>query len=696
MVARFPSLAALLIALASLTYAAFGQATSCSTVQLTLLHVQWTSLPQYNGSSATVALTFYSSCEYHAVTFTAQPQCPYLSAGMPTFVQTISPNAVFTVPIQLYVRGWNTTCPINVVAYAQYGSDYSHILGAAGVYGFNLYVPPYPTFAASASGEAYLGLPSAVNLTIYNPYRYPARITLSGQSSAVLSPSGPVAVADTTSLPVVVVPYSTSAVLLVTVRSQDYLGNPVEANYAVPLAVAQPPPAAMDVSPSTLYLNQLNNVTITIKAPFRANGTAAVIVSGASLGASPVVVPITNGVGKTTISLIPIASPVVFQASVAYYVMGFQQSASASASVQAVQPSSATAEFYVSPQILIANAPNNLTITIRARGPFSASVTVGGASAGVPMPLYLSGVGEIRRSLVVYPTSPQVSVTVTIQTGGGLQQYTAYLTAASANIFLAVASPPVVRAGGNRTITVRLINEGNIPVERGVLVVTPASSSVLMGTAVFNFSSLRPLDSVQFPLSFLVPAGAAGALAFQYTVYYTTPTGSGQAQGAFYVQSVQLPSVLITSASVAPQSTTAGSPFFVSLTVVNNGFLPVNNLQIEVRPPAALIPLTQTLSYIGGLATQQSQTATFSFNATEPGRYSLPVVVSYQDQYGNSYAQTVYVNVTVAGNPTGGSLRTSSTSAPGGAANYAAAAAASAAAVALIIVGIWRSGRKSS
>lgn len=671
----------------------------CSTLQLTLLNAQWTALPQYNGSSAVLTLTFYSSCTYHAVTFTLQPQCPYVAPGQPAFVQDIAANSIFTVPIQLYANQLNVTCPLEVVANAQYGASFSNVLGATGAYFLTVFVPPYPVFSTSLRGTAYVGLPSKLLLYISNPYSFPAQVSVSGQSAAVLSPTAPVTLQNNSAVPVVVVPYSTSAALTVTIKTQDYLGNPVAYTYALSVPAVEPPPPIISISPSVLYQGQTNQVYLTVHVPFNANGTATISISGASTSSAPLVVPINNGVGTAAVQITPLQSAVTFQATVSYSVSGFQQTAQASATVEAIQPPAALAYLSVSPQILIANAANNITLTIKAPGNFSAAITISGASAGVPMPIYISGVDNATYSLVVYPSSQQVTISATIQTSAGTQQYTVNLPATSSNIFLAVPAPTSVTAGGNRSVLVKLVNQGNIPVEKGVLVITPASgSSVLMGTVVYNFSSLPPLGYVEVPISFIVPAGQTGSLPFQYTVYYATPLGSGQAQGVFYVQSFQPPSILISSVTATPQRPQLGQPFFVSITVVNNGFITVNNLQVSLQAPRGLVPITPTLNYIGSLSQQQSQTATFSLNATRPGVYNVTLVVTYQDQYGNTYTNVVQLPVIVGGNFTGrfGNFtgrfaRTSAGGAPGSdITTVATVATVVVVAAVLIAVGIWR------
>ncbi len=665
----------------------------CSALQLTLLNAQWTTLPQYDGSSAVLALTFYSSCTYHAVTFALQPQCPYAAPGQPSFVQTIAANSIFTVQMQLYANKLNVTCPLNVIVDAQYGADFSHVLDATGVYSLTAFIPPYPVFSASLQGAAYVGLPGELSLQISDPYSFPAQISVSGQSVAVLSPTAPVALQNSSSIPIAVVPYSTSATLVVTIRSQDYLGEPVSYTYTLPIPVVQPPPPTISISPDVLYQGRANQVVLTVNVPFKANGTAVVSISGASSPTAPVTVPINNGIGTAELSITPFGSTVIFQAYVTYAVQGFQQSAQISATVEAVQPTSALADLSVSPQMLIANAANNVTITIIAPGNFSAAITVSGASASVPMPAYVSGAGKATYSLVLYPTSQQVTISATVQTSAGIEQYTANLPVISSNIFLVAPVPTSVEAGGNRTVVVKLVNQGNVPVEKGVLVVAPASGSpALMGTVVYNFSSLPPLGYVEVPISFVVPAGQTGSLPFQYTVYYITPLGSGQAQGLFYVQSFQRPSLLISSVTVTPQRPQLGQPLFISATIINNGFVPVNNLQVSLEAPQGLIPIASALNYIGNLSPQQSQTATFSLNATKPGRYNVTLVVSYQDQYGNVYSETVQLPVIVGGNITNlaGGFTTARPTPSADLSTTLATIAVVVVAAVLVAIGVWR------
>jgi hypothetical protein len=664
----------------------------CSTVQMTLLDARWSSLPQYNGSLGALALTFYSSCTYNAVTFTAVPQCPYLSPGQPAFVQHISAGSTFSVTLPVYAESLNATCPVEVVASAEYGADFSTVLGATGAYFLTVFVPPYPYFSVSLEGAAYLGAPSRLTLEVRNPYSFPAEVSVSSQSAAVLSPTSPVAIRGDASIPLVVAPFSSQSPIVVTIASQDYLGNPVSYTYTLYVSAAQPPPPKVSVSPGVLYLDTANEVNITVEVPFGANGSAAVSISGASVSTSPVVVPIVDGRGTAVVSITPLQSPVVFQVSASYSVGGYQQSAQASTAVEAIQPLAALASLAVSPQMLIANSANNLTVAISAPGSFNASITISGASTSVPMPAYISGRGSAVYSLVVYPYSQQVSLSATIKTDRGVQQYTVSLPVTTSNILLAVPSPSSVAAGGNRTVTVELINQGSTLIEKGVVVITPAAgSSALMGTVAYNFSSLAPLGVIELPISFIVPAGQAGPIPFQYTVYYVTPLGSGQEQGTFYVQALQPPSLSVTSVSVTPQRPQAGSPFFVSITAVNNGFVQVNNLEVALKAPRGLVPITPATSYIGALAPQQTQTATFSLNATAPGNYTVYLVVTYQDQYGVLYNQTIRLPVPV-GEAARGLFPSSrqTASSPSLGATTAAVIAVAVVAAVLIAIGAWR------
>ena len=343
----------------------------------------------------------------------------------------------------------------------------------------------------------------------------------------------------------------------------------------------------------------------------------------------------------------PVSSVVTFTAQITYQVAGVAKTEQISASAATQQTVGGLAKVEVRPPRLMAGVANNVTLAVSAPGAFNVSVAVANAAVDKPQPYYFGGVDKATASLLVTPLSSQpVTFTVTVYHSAGTDQYTITLPVTSASIFTVIPNPSLVKSGGNRTVVVTVINSGDVAVQKAVVTISPAASNVVASTYTFQLGRVAPLESVQLPISFIVPATYSGAVAFTYNIIYTTELGTtGSAQGTFYLQALQSPAVNVTSVTVVPQFPEARRTFYISVTVVNKGFAPVTNLQVEAQPPRGIRPVTAPIYFAGQLDPQQTANVPLSFNATAPGQYQIPLVISYTDQYGNYY--TIPYTVTV-------------------------------------------------
>ncbi|ACB39873.1 hypothetical protein [Pyrobaculum neutrophilum] len=640
---------------AALALIAQGQTAAGPAVDYLWLGAKWTQLPKFPGDVGVLSVSFYLSAQYVDVSVSLTPRCPYLVPLESASLPSAGPGVV-SVALKASVSALNVTCPVNVEIRATYRATGSGLAsGIDRVEYAEVYIPPYPTANVTAAGVAYLGLPSRINLTVSSPYALTGILTLQGQGARVVSPSGPVVVGGRgAAVPVVVVADSPSALLQATIQTRDWLGNPVLLSYAVPLATAPPPPPLLYVSSAALYASRYNRVNLTVVLPVPADGTAVVAASGAVTPQSSVSIPIRGGRGSASLDVYPVSPVVTFTAQVTYQIAGVSKTEQVSASAAVQQAAGGASRLDVRPTRLIAGVANNLTLLVSAPGPFNATVSVSNAAVDKPMPYTFGGVDKAAAGLVVTPLSSQpVAIAVTIYHSQGVDQYTVSLPVSSSSIFTVVPSPSLVKSGGNRTVVVTVINSGDVAVEKAVVTISPATSAVLAPTYTFQIGRLAPLESVQLPISFIAPATYVGAAAFTYGIVYTTELGTaGAAQGTFYLQVLQTPAVNVTNIAVVPQEVEAKRTFYISVTVVNRGFTPVTNLQVEAKPPRGIKPVTAPIYFAGQLDPQQTATIPLSFNATAPGRYEIQLLVSYTDQYGNLYTAPYTVTVAVA-NATG-------------------------------------------
>ena len=644
---RFAKLLVFGTALAILVY---SQATAGLTpaVDYLWLGIKWTQLPKFPGDVGVLSLSFYVSSQYVDVSVSLTPRCPYLTPLETARLPSAGPGVV-SVTLKVSASALNVTCPATVAIKAAYKASGSSLDdGMEKVEYADVYIPPYPTANVTVGGVAYLGLPRAINLTVSAPYSLVGMLTLQAQGARVLSPTGPVYISGATStVPITLIADSYGAVLTMNIQSRDWLGNPVSLSYTVPVAVAPPPPSVLYVSPTTLYANRQNVVNLTVLLPVPADGMAVVSAAGAVMSESSITVPIKAGRGSAMIEVYPVSNVVTFTAQVTYQIAGVSRAEQISATAAVQQATGGASRVEVKPPRLIAGVANNVTLIVSAPGRFNVSVAVSNAAVDKPLPYYFGGSERAAASLVVTPLSNQpVSIAVTVYHAAGTDQYTVNLPVSSSSIFTVLPTPSLVRSGGNRTVVITVINSGDVAVQKAVVTISPASASLLAPTYTFQLGRLAPLDSAQLPISFIVPATYSGTLAFTYNIIYTTELGTvGTAQGTFYLQALQTPAINITSVSVVPAVPQPRGTFYVSITVVNKGFTPVTNLQVEARPPRGVRPITSPIYFAGQLDPQQTTTIPLSFNATAPGQYNIELVVTYTDNYGNLY--TIPYTVTV-------------------------------------------------
>ncbi|MGB9704608.1 MAG: hypothetical protein ACPL3C_04100 [Pyrobaculum sp.] len=643
----------LAIATIALATVAYSQATVglAPAVDYLWLGAKWSQIPRYPGDVGVISLSYYLSNQYVDVSVYIDPKCPYLTPLETARLPSAGPGVV-TVNLRVLVNALNVTCPINAVFDAAY-----KVVGSALTDGMekveydSVYIPPYPTAEISTRGVAYIGIPSQLTLVIKSPYALTASVAVQGQGARILYPTGLYRIYGTyAEVPVVAIADGPAASLVIAMQARDWLGNPVALSYTVPIAAAPAPPPVLYISPTTLYLNRFNKVNVTIQLPVNADGVAVVSAAGAAAPQSSFTVQIRGGRGSAQIDVYPVASVVTFTAQVTYQTLGVSKTEQITATAATQQSAGGAARVEVRPSRLISGVTNNVTLAVAAPGPFNASVTVSNAAVDKPQPYYFGGVGKAAASLLVTPLSNQpVVISVTVYHSAGVDQYTVNLPVTSSSIFTVLPTPSIVKSGGNRTVVLTVINSGDVAVQKAVVTVSPASGNILASTYTFQIGRLAPLDSVQLPVSFIIPATYSGSVALTYNIIYTTELGTtSTAQGTIYLQALQTPAVNITNISVVPTTPEPRRTFYISITVVNKGFTPVTNLQVEARVPRGIRPVTSPIYFAGQLDPQQTTTIPLSFNATAPGQYQIDLAVSYTDQYGNYYTIPTTLTITVA------------------------------------------------
>jgi hypothetical protein len=213
--------------------------------------------------------------------------------------------------------------------------------------------------------------------------------------------------------------------------------------------------------------------------------------------------------------------------------------------------------------------------------------------------------------------------------------------------------PSVLNASEINRVSLRLANMADEPLlALQASVASPTSPITWLSPALVTLQRLEPGQEVNIEGELYVPSGALGSALLEVMLSYYSSQGQPYQEarrlGLLVKGKVNVSAVDV---SLLPPSPPAGGIFSATITLVNIGTSPALNLIATPIPPAGISVLGQRSVYIGDLAMRAPTTLTLTFsvdNRTQPGAYSVPILLSYQDNLGFSSSQSLVLNIEVA------------------------------------------------
>jgi hypothetical protein len=325
------------------------------------------------------------------------------------------------------------------------------------------------------------------------------------------------------------------------------------------------------------------------------------------------------------------------------------------------------------PTVLVMNDINKVVVKIRGAGAVEGMITVSGGIVLGQHPVPFSGVDAVDVVLNIIPTSPVVTLDVSV---AGVGRTTINLVASQRAPVEVWVEPAEVPSGGRETV--RIYVRPRVNVSEVAVTLYPVSGVVFPQRTVY----LGVGGVVDLPVE--VPADVVGNVAIGYKVSYVLASGvSGEYVGTLYLVAFQRP-VLLIDASVTPERPGAGDPFYLAVRLYNSGGVEAR----DVRLNASGVKVVRAPSPLGAVAPQASRDALFTLVAERPGTYNVTVTATYFDRLGRLYTAqrtiTVVVNSTEAA-PTRTAVASSTQSD-----QLLAVAAVVAVGLALVALGVWR------
>lgn len=523
-----------------------------------------------------------------------------------------------------------------------------------------VYVPPYPSPQVAAVGGLTIGVKGRVLLRVWDTFRYNGTVEVSAVGARLYGPAAFRGDLGNFTAPLEVAPLDFSASLTVTIRTRDALGREVVVARQVPLSVKPRPTPIVAVEPQRWVPSGCSSIGLHVMYPMPVNGTVYAMDASATLkrgeayiwpmvcaGGPYVVIPVTVQLDTGAVDRVELQLPV------------YQTQPTLSVSAE--------------PTVLVMNDINRVVVKIRGAGFVEGVIAVSGGVVLGQHPVPFFGVDAVEVVLNVIPTSPVVTLDVSV---AGVGRTTINLVASQRAPVEVWVDPAEVPSGGRETV--RIYVRPRVNVSEVAVTLYPVSGVVFPQRTVY----LGAGGVVDLTLE--VPADVVGNVAIGYKASYVLASGvSGEYVGTLYLVALQRP-VLLIDASVTPERPGAGDPFYLAVRLYNSGGVEAR----DVRLNASGVKVVRAPSPLGAVAPQTSRDALFTLVAERPGTYSVTVAATYFDRLGRLY--TAQRTVTVVVNSTeAASTRTAAASSTQSD-QLLAVAAVVAVGVALVALGVWR------
>jgi hypothetical protein len=369
------------------------------TVDFLFLGAQWVDVPKFPGDFGLLKLSFFLA-DQHVDVSVSLSRCGLYAE--PVRSPSAGPGVYEAI---LKVRA--DRLGVSEGCTAVFRSRYVYKSGAlsggvAKVEYAEVYVPPYPSPQVAAVGDLTIGVKGRVLLRVWDSFRYNGTVEVSAVGARLYGPVTFRGDLGNFSAPLEVAPLDFSALLTVTIRTRDALGREVVVVRQVPLSVKPRPTPMVVVEHRQWVPSGCSTVGLRVMYPMPANGTVYAMGTSATLergkayiwptvcASGPyVVIPVTVQLDTGAVDRVELQLPV-------YQTQPMLRSVS------------------VEPTVLVMNDINKVVVKIRHPGFVEGVITVSGGIVLGQHPVPFFGVDAVDVVLNVIPTSPVVTLDVSV------------------------------------------------------------------------------------------------------------------------------------------------------------------------------------------------------------------------------------------------------------------------------------------
>ncbi|MEM0482015.1 MAG: cytosine permease [Nitrososphaerota archaeon] len=222
-------------------------------------------------------------------------------------------------------------------------------------------------------------------------------------------------------------------------------------------------------------------------------------------------------------------------------------------------------------------------------------------------------------------------------------------------------SPTLLYSGTINNVTVYLQNTGTTTI-KAITVETPQTTSqaTWIQDSPLTLESLGPGEEHEFKTRLYITQGAPSSLPLTLRVtYFMQDNVPKQEERQIGVIVKGLVKFEVVDYSVLPERPSPGQVFSITAVVVNVGTSTAMSVSIRPGEVQGFRPFGQTRTFLGDVAVNTPSSVTISMtvlNTTRPGPSQIPLVITYRNQLGESFTESLTIPV-VVGQPAQGGFR---------------------------------------
>ena len=319
----------------------------------------------------------------------------------------------------------------------------------------------------------------------------------------------------------------------------------------------------------------------------------------------------------------------------------------------------------ISPSVLIRGSTATVTLLIYNNGDGSmvdpkVTVNVEGATIvgeGTPIIFGTSKLNPsklLAKNITIIPLSSVVLFKIQVdylnEDGEySSEYYSISLTATSSTGIFITAEPSKIKSGSLEKIKLKIWNLGSTRLKDAVLrIYTTTGSQLVVTPSVIDVGDIDSGENVEVGVEVGVPRGLSGSYLISYELYYKSEDESlVSIRGSFNVFVVEEAKLTVSSIEVVPQPVPVNGTVVVSITIINLGYKPLNEVNVTINSPKSLKPLRKTYYFVGQLPSQSPMSIPFSFKALEEGVYTISFKITYKDVYGVAWETVRNISIKV-------------------------------------------------